>query len=51
MERGSTQIAGRLPGCLRALSEKETHGFVASYLEDLADRILDPAGDNRRLID
>jgi hypothetical protein len=51
MERGPAQIAGRLPGCLRELSERETHGVVASYLEDLADRLLDPAGGNRRLID
>jgi len=51
MQREPPRITGRLPGCLRELSDREAHGVVASYLEDLADRLLDPAGADRRLID
>jgi len=44
------EYAGRLPACMRDLAETETPGVLASYLEDLADRLLDPAGGDRRLV-
>jgi len=48
MQREPARYAGKLP-CLRDLDQGETPGALASYLEDLADRLLDPAGGDRRL--
>ena len=48
MQREPARFAARLP-CLRDLDEGKTPAALASYLEDLADRLLDPAGDDRRL--
>jgi hypothetical protein len=49
MQREHARYAGRLP-CLGDLDEGETRGALASYLEDLADRLLDPAAGDRRLV-